>query len=574
MTQLSSYRQYLPPVLWSGEHDPDQFLGQVLCIFEKILTGIPDRIPLTHGRRGEYLPFEQIIDELPRLFDPWRTPTAFLSELAAWLGLALPDWSEYQQRALIAAIASIYQRRGTKQALLEYLDIYGARYGRPRITIDDGEALFRARFRDDGLAQLTTITYSHPVTRVKTTRSEEEPSLIVKTTTALVLVRPVALAVAQDNTIIVIDQDGGLYITTTTTDKDGQKTTEQTKTAPAIWRLTTSGEATYSGDPPLPQPLHCGKPLLEPTAIVVNDPDMYVTDLGNGSTTRIADASLYRFTLDDALETVVSQETVLSQETHPGWAVRPIGMVRDSNGNLIILDRGTHPTIGDPPSQHGDGAAKAQIVVVNVGSKSFSTHRLSDIVEPTAMVIDSQGRLIVADAGSQTSTTPARLFRIDPINWKSTPLLKDVPSASNPLIFPTGLALETDTSLFVCDTGVRWGWNTSKWNRILAEPAVIYRLDLAPSPPTITTVTKDRRMVMPTKIVLDSQGRLLIADQGERRTEEPQRNWRASSHEFGIVVLFSQQRSTTPPDRDRMRREIVEVIEPYKPAKSIGWIDY
>jgi hypothetical protein len=35
----SSYLSYLPPVLWSKEHDPSQFLGYMLRIFEKILTG-------------------------------------------------------------------------------------------------------------------------------------------------------------------------------------------------------------------------------------------------------------------------------------------------------------------------------------------------------------------------------------------------------------------------------------------------------------------------------------------------------------------------------------------------------
>lgn len=41
MTYTSSYLKYLPPVLWSRERDPTQFLGRMLRIFEKILTGIP-----------------------------------------------------------------------------------------------------------------------------------------------------------------------------------------------------------------------------------------------------------------------------------------------------------------------------------------------------------------------------------------------------------------------------------------------------------------------------------------------------------------------------------------------------
>ncbi len=41
MIKTSDYLQYLPPVLWSRESDPNQFLGRMLRIFEKILTVSP-----------------------------------------------------------------------------------------------------------------------------------------------------------------------------------------------------------------------------------------------------------------------------------------------------------------------------------------------------------------------------------------------------------------------------------------------------------------------------------------------------------------------------------------------------
>ena len=51
MADLSSYLDYLPPFLWSDENDHEQFLGRMLRIFEKILTGLPDDIVV--GRENE-----------------------------------------------------------------------------------------------------------------------------------------------------------------------------------------------------------------------------------------------------------------------------------------------------------------------------------------------------------------------------------------------------------------------------------------------------------------------------------------------------------------------------------------
>ena len=49
MTEQSSYLKYLPLALWSQENDPQQFLGEMLRIFEKILTGIPDGVVIGEG---------------------------------------------------------------------------------------------------------------------------------------------------------------------------------------------------------------------------------------------------------------------------------------------------------------------------------------------------------------------------------------------------------------------------------------------------------------------------------------------------------------------------------------------
>ena len=551
MTQLSSYLQYLPPTLWSRESDPHQFMGQMLCIFEKILTGIDDGVALTHAGQVDR-PFEQIIDELPQLFDPWRTPLAYLPMLAAWLGAEQPAWLEGELpaqreallRPLASALAAIYQQRGTKAGLLKYLDIYATAYGQPRITVDDGEALFRARSGDDGMARLITIARSHTVT-------VGQPPV-----TVTVLLHPVAIATSHSGSIFLADAG----------DPDAT-----TSIPAAIWRLTETGEVTYSGSPPRPTPLHVGTPLLIPTALLVDGEDIYLTDLGDGPVTDTARASLYRFTTAGG----PPEKVALPDK----WATRPVDMTLNAIGNLIILDRGAHPSAGDPPSQEG-AAADTRLIVLERSPlrawKVSETHKIAGITEPTALAIDSQGRLVIADAGDQSSTTPARLIRIDPADgWKSSSLLDEIAPGGHPLIFPTSIVFESDTTLLICDSGLRWGIDSEgdSLHRVMADPAAIYRCDLGQPPPAVTLVSRDRRLVMPTKLALDPAGQLLIADRGELRHSSPRRNWRAGNSEFGVVVHFSHQRASSVEQRERLRGELIGEIAAYKPAHCVGWID-
>ena len=113
---------------------------------------------------AEYPPIKEVIDALPKLFNSWSTRPEFLPWLASWVALELePTWTEYQKRKLITEIVSIYRLRGLEAGLHAYLDIYVQTPARPRIAIDDGSALLRARFKDDGTATLSTIAYSQVV---------------------------------------------------------------------------------------------------------------------------------------------------------------------------------------------------------------------------------------------------------------------------------------------------------------------------------------------------------------------------------------------------------------------------
>jgi hypothetical protein len=211
---------------------------------------------------------------------------------------------------------------------------------------------------------------------------------------------------------------------------------------------------------------------------------------------------------------------------------------------------------------------------------------LLGIVEPTALVCAPDGTFIVADAQDPASEMPADLWRVTPQanpehDWTIAPLLSDpetrMPLGPNPLIFPTGLVIETPTLLLVCDTGLRWGWQEFQSNRAMAEPAALYRVDLSQTPPVISRVTREHTLVNPVKMVKDRLGKVIIIDRGEslRRGTQPGtlgRNWRARPNEFGVIVHFSRQRHTDYAERERTRRGISRVIDEQKPGHTSWWM--
>jgi hypothetical protein len=245
-------------------------------------------------------------------------------------------------------------------------------------------------------------------------------------------------------------------------------------------------------------------------------------------------------------------------------------MVLDAQQRFVILDRGAH-LIGDPPSGF---PAVTRIVVVSEGPLAVEPpHPLPGVIEPTALVRAPDGAFIVADARQLSSNEPAVLWRVDPANnWTATPLLDGVPAGANPLVFVTGMVFLTPTSLLVCDTGLRWGFQQDQSNRSMAEPAAVFRIDLRQSPAVITRVTDERTLVNPTKMVMDRRGQIIISERGESLRRALRRNWRARSNEFGVVVHFSQQRPTTNDERNRTRRGIAAVVEEQKPGHTSWWL--
>jgi phage tail-like protein len=102
-TAPSKYLKYLPALF-----SEDEFVGRFLKIFESILT-----------------PIEQVIDQTDLYLDPKTAPEEFLPWLASWVDLVLDEgWPLEKRRQLIGAAVELYQLRGTRRGLREYLRIY------------------------------------------------------------------------------------------------------------------------------------------------------------------------------------------------------------------------------------------------------------------------------------------------------------------------------------------------------------------------------------------------------------------------------------------------------------------
>jgi phage tail-like protein len=104
--QVSAKARYLKflPALYHR----DELMGRFLMLFESF-----------------WRPIEGQIEQTPLYFDPQMTPPDVLPWLASWLSLVLDEHCPLdRQRALVQSASSLYQRRGTREGLRDYIKTY------------------------------------------------------------------------------------------------------------------------------------------------------------------------------------------------------------------------------------------------------------------------------------------------------------------------------------------------------------------------------------------------------------------------------------------------------------------
>ena len=532
---ISSYRQYLPPFLWSKESDPEQFLLRFLCIFEAILTGRDDiAAPLRTLRNGEYReypPYEKIIDQLPDLFDPWRVPPQFLPFLAGSLGLTLePNWNEYQQRRMIEGASALFQQRWLKRGLYAFLDIYSAAPVRARIAIDDGEAILRGSLLPDGSLPLRPVAFARPDDSDKHVGAAlSHPTAAVMAGTGAARSYIVADAGPQD-----LAQPRG-----------------------ALWSVALNGELRWTpgsgaaGTPTL-TPLNAGEPaplLQNPIAIAVESDGVYlVLDKAAGQPNT---ALIYRYRVGatPVRETVVAANIL--------QAVAPVDMVRDpASGRLLILDQGNIIQNGTTPPR------VLSVAVPATGASSVTVFALgAAAVRPTALVLGtSPGTVLIADAGRQDVPANQPLPYPDDLQKQlagdvlsmslttgaaaTTLLKKPGTDGKTTLVNPVALSLLGDGSLLILDDGLKSRLvtvdnNTIEHTRALVRPARVLRIDTT-APRTPVGIVLGAPLVQPSHILVDGTDIVVLENGSFRADAQGNRDWRCLPHSFGVTVYFSR----------------------------------
>ena len=107
----SVYMNFLPEIFRTND-----FTGRFLMLFESFLE-----------------PISAQVNSIDNYFDPDLTPSEFLPWLASWIGISwdVPITDE-RKRVLLRKSLQLFQSRGTKDALKEFLEIYTG--GKAEIT--------------------------------------------------------------------------------------------------------------------------------------------------------------------------------------------------------------------------------------------------------------------------------------------------------------------------------------------------------------------------------------------------------------------------------------------------------
>ncbi|MFJ1961732.1 phage tail protein [Streptomyces massasporeus] len=545
----SSYLRHLPPVLWKDPPQDSGFsLGAALCVFEKVLTGIDDGVPIvpvgpagTGNERRSNPSIEDRIARLDRLFDPWTTPREFLPWLASWVSLRFPElqgrqlWDEYQRRKATAEINRVHRRRGMRTGLATFLDLYSVGRVRPRVAVDDGSCLFLVPATAGTPVPVSAPAPFRPLVR-------QNGGLDVKREG---LMRPWSVAHGPDGSLFVGDR--GLP-----------------ELAPGlrrrVWRLDARGQPDLSGSPPMPRPL-APQQMFGPIAALAVAP----ARAGRPETLYVLDSAGRIFSLPAPYTAATATELSPLSPLTPGSGF-PLAMAVDGQGDLLVLDRGVQP--GETE------AARPRVFVVRPAPVSVTVKELDPafVKEPLSLFVDRDGALVVGDGGDRQAPAGAdsgcgNLVRIvrGGAQWTHTRLLPQ----HNPLVAPTAVTRVDPDALHVLDAGLQPFWPSATPDPFIlrtARPAGVLRVETAPGPGAGTTLrlTEPGHFVNPTGMT--ARGRqLIICDPGEIESSgiglEGYRS-RLGPFDINVIIHFSESElSTDPAERRRELRQAVGTIK-------------
>ncbi|MER8095105.1 phage tail protein [Streptomyces goshikiensis] len=551
----SSYLRHLPPVLWEEAPGEGEFsLGSALRVFEKILSGIPDGVPILHEkhtRAGDESHAHPAIGEriarLDRLFDPWSAPPEFLPWLASWVSLGFPElqgeqlWDEYQRRKATAEIGDIHRRRGLRSGLSALMDLHAVGGVRPRVALDDGSSLLLVHLESGVPAPVSSLATFRPVL--------EGMAAVVREG----LMCPCC---------VTRGPDGSLFV--------GDRGLPQEVAFPhkrRVWRLSAAGQPDFDdGSPPLPRPLVPQQALGNVIGVVVRP-----AGGGRPETLFVLDHAGRIFSVPAPYTADTATAVTALSDTGP---VHPLAMAIDGEGDLLVLDRRLPP--GDP--------ATPRVFVVRPAPLAVTVKELDGgvVKEPLSLFADEDGALVIGDGGDQLTTPPpgaggGNLVRVvrggtAAAAWTHTRLLPP----DNPLVAPTAVARVGAGRLYVLDAGLKPFWPSATDAPFIlrkAVPACVHLVETGPGAAGTLPITGPGHFVSPTGMAAQGE-HLIVCDPGQGGSSGAALNdfrSRIQPFDINVVIHFTEaDLSADPVTRKRQVNQAMGMInstlDRHKPA--------
>ncbi len=336
MPATSSYGKYLPPVLWSPPPAADFGILSMLAPFEKLLTGIDDGIPITHGDGSLLTTVNQAVTASPlpqtirivagsgsklmvgRSYTYDQAQPEVINITAATPNtittIVRRNHPAYQtitdlsgmHRDLQSVIATLIKLYGPWSAPSDYLDWLAqwvALQTQPswddyqkRTSISIMAALYAKRGTKRGLNRFFDLYAISP----------RRPRLVVDNDSKILFVKPklgmtveVSTLVAQKPLVApqcaAMDASGYLLV--------GDLGSSDGTIKPAIWRISPSGDYDYAAGadyPTVPPGVSEGPQPYQPSTLTVQAPVALAADSVNGGAYLVDNAAgnyvLYRMT--------------------------------------------------------------------------------------------------------------------------------------------------------------------------------------------------------------------------------------------------------------------------------------
>jgi phage tail-like protein len=602
MAKTSSYLKYLPAVLWSSQPAVGGFsLGTMLCVFEKILTGIDDGVVITHGDNTVITTVTQTVagSPLPQTVHVTAgTGTAFRAGSSYTYNGATPETIKIaavtvntitavirQNHAanqtivnssgthrdiqdVIAALVTLYGAWTTPSNYLDWLAQWVALQLDPawdeyqqRTVLSEIVGIYSQRGTKLGLDTFFDI---YAIAKRRPRVVVDNDSKVLFTTPQTGMIVPVSPLVSQQPLVapqcMAFDASGYLFV--------ADLGSSDSKIKPALWRISPSGDYDYSAGPPSePQPYQpAGLNLSAPIAIAVDEKygGAYVIDL-------LTDYALYRLTSPQTGAVTLSgtptagQGAVIAIGGTPysltetgGYSLAQQAAAWVTTLNLSALFKanysaassgaviGISPLSGVPADDLTlvTGSSSLHLTASGPGFATSAVFANDASVPPlglkfpTAMVVSAAGHPLILDRGAAPDVASATAI-VD-VQVSGTPAYTGTkPHAFGAIVEPLSMLLRASGSLVVGDAA----------NQDSAAPADLFSIDTATWTATSllgSVPPGSNPLVAPTGIVEVDSKHLMVLDAGLR----PYRP--SSTSPFNSIIarqagIYSVDLSAAPP---------------------------